>query len=132
MARPKTAKTNAEEVARTLRETNGLVALAARKLGVSRKAILQYVDSNPEVREALEQARELSLDVAEGKLMTAVNQGDPWAVQFTLKTLGRKRGFGDVVETIHSGKVEVTTKLDLSDLSDTALAELASVLQRGK
>ena len=110
-ARPMTPK----KVADALRNSNGMVAAAARQLGCDRKVIYRMLEEHPKVREAREEAADYGLDVAQNKLREAVEEGQPWAIQLTLRTLGRGRGFverqeharqGDVQTDIHINMVE--------------------------
>jgi hypothetical protein len=47
--------------------------------------------------------REEVLDLAEGKLVAAVEAGDMTSVYFLLRTLGRKRGYSERAEVVGSG-----------------------------
>jgi hypothetical protein len=82
-----------EEVARALTASHGLVSVAARQLGCSRLAVHRHIKRSALVRQALEDAREALLDLAEASLYRQVAAGEGWAVCFILKTLGRDRGY---------------------------------------
>lgn len=79
----------------TIRETRGMIALAARKLGCERKTIYHAAKRHPSVQQAIDEEREVILDETELRLVEAVQAGEPWAVQFFLKTQGRARGYAD-------------------------------------
>ena len=83
----------AEAVIAALVETKGLVASAARKLGCKRQTIYNWAKRNKQVRETIDAQRAQFVDAAELALMTAVAKGEPWAVKFTLSTLGKDRGY---------------------------------------
>ena len=93
-----------KEIIHAIRESRGLVAVAARKLGVGRQTIYDRLERSSEVKEALDEAREFTGDVAEAKLYNAIEEGEPWAVQFYLKTQARRRGYTEKMEHEHSGK----------------------------
>lgn len=76
-----------------IRVTGGNVSAAANKLACSRRALYVWMNSDPELKQAREDAEESLLDMAEGKLYTAVKEGDMTAIIFTLKTKGKKRGY---------------------------------------
>src|SRR5262245_55682098 len=95
------------EVAEAVRASRGLVTLAARRLGCDRKTVLRYADRYPNVAEALEEARELQLDVSEARLFQAIEQGESWAIQFHLRTVGRHRGYSERHEVAVDGKLAV-------------------------
>lgn len=97
----------AKQVADALTATRGMVSVAARRLGCTRKTVYNYINRYATVQEALEDARESTTDVAELKLFEAINAGEPWAVQFYLKTQGKTRGYAERQEQELSGGVEV-------------------------
>jgi hypothetical protein len=47
----------------------------------------------PEVAEAVADAREELIDIAELRLRKAVQDGEAWAIALTLKTIGKGRGY---------------------------------------
>ena len=78
-------------------ETGGNVVLSAKRLGVTSATIYSRLHKSKELRVALEEARETQLDEADYQLQQAVKMGAPWAIQFTLRTLGRKRGYSEAL-----------------------------------
>lgn len=93
MARTKRFKP--EKVIEALKATRGMVALAAENLQCDRSTLYHYIDEYPEVKEVVEGFRERLLDVAELKLEKAIREEQPWAITFTLKTIGKRRGYAD-------------------------------------
>lgn len=81
------------EVVKTLNDAKGMVYLAARLLGCCPQTVYNYAERHPSVKEAIATQQGERLDEAELALITAVRKGEAWAVCFTLKTLGKKRGF---------------------------------------
>jgi hypothetical protein len=94
-AEPKRTK---DEVIRALRKYKGAVYLAAEKLGISRWTMRRYLKRWKEARTVLREERGKFLDQAEGKLRAAVNKGNLGAIMFTLKTLGKRRGYVERTE----------------------------------
>lgn len=113
------SRLSAKKVAAELRRTRGMVAVAARSLGCNRSTVYDYIRKYASVREARDEAREFTTDTAELKLYEAIQAGDPWAVQFYLKTQGKDRGYTERTELQHSGA------LDVSSLSDEELEAIA-------
>lgn len=103
----KKEKHTPEEVARVLRETEGMVYLAADRLGVAASTVYRYADRHPAVREAIDHQKGKRLDTAESKLWAAVKKGQAWAVCFFLKTQGKARGYTEKTE------VETTNRVSL-------------------
>jgi len=81
-----------------LERARGMIAIAARLLRCSRQTIYTAVRTYPEVKEALDDARELGLDLAEMALFKAIDKGQGWAITLYLKTQGRKRGYVEKVD----------------------------------
>lgn len=82
-----------EAVADALLKKRGNIAAVARLFGVTRQAVRQYVDSNPDLKDRENEGREERLDKAEEVLDRALDAGDMTAVYYTLSTLGKKRGY---------------------------------------
>lgn len=95
-----------------IKASRGLVTLAAEMLGVSRAAVYAAAKRWPDVQQALEDARERTLDFTEGKLMEKVKEGDIAAIIFTLKTLGKHRGFVERVEQASEGEMTVRVRYE--------------------
>jgi hypothetical protein len=83
----------AEQVAEALKASAGIQAAAARRLGCGRDTVAQYIERYVTVRQALEEARDTTIDLAESKLIEKVQAGEWPAIAFTLKTVGRHRGY---------------------------------------
>ena len=82
-----------EQVIDALQQTKGLVSLAARRLGCTPRTVRNYVNRYEDVAEALYEERQNLLDTAQLALYNAVLAQERWAVEYTLSTLGRERGF---------------------------------------
>lgn len=93
----------AEQVIDALRESHGNMSLAARKLKVSRQAILHYVNTYPTVKAAHDEAADAVTDYAEGHLVNGVMKGQWEQVRYWLESKGRSRGYGRVDRIEHSG-----------------------------
>jgi hypothetical protein len=95
-----TAYIKHEQIVESLRATKGTVALAARRLGISRQGLIQRIHKSPELEQLLVEEREIITDTAELKMVAAIMAGEPWAISMRLKTLGKDRGYGDSLELI--------------------------------
>ena len=96
-------KFTAEQIVEALRETNGMVYQAAALLKCDSVTIYNYRDRYASVRNELEMQNGQFDDIAESKLLKAVEAGEPWAIMFRLKTKGRHRGYVEKTEVEHSG-----------------------------
>ncbi len=123
-----TSKKREETCARiikAIKESSGLLTLAAAKSGMGYRTVCRYVAEFPSVKEAAQDAHERMLDFAEGKLYEKIKGGDNACIIFYLKTQGKARGYIERQEfTGESGgpvKVEVDVKAKLiSELSRLA------------
>lgn len=122
MAKPKFTKQQIEEA---LRATHGQVVLAARRLGARYETLLRYLKRYPDL-DALRQELRTSIgEQVELKLVEKALQGEPWAVQFLLKSWMREI-YGERVAVHHSAE---PLKLELK-LSDADRRTLYEILQR--
>lgn len=124
------------QVIAALRETKGMVYLAAKRLGCEAQTIYNYRDRYPAVRAEMEQQDGEVDDAAEMKLYQAIIAGEPWAVQFRLRTKGKGRGYVERVQQEVSGpdggpiQTEHVEKHDLSKLTSEQLRELRGLLAK--
>ena len=81
------------KVEQELRATYGNQSAVARKFGVSRQAVADYISRYPRLQVALAEANDTILDNGESALYKAVLQGEPWAVKWLLATKGKARGY---------------------------------------
>lgn len=98
-----------------LRATGGMVTLAAQQLGCSHTVIYRRLDKDPILRQVLDEERDKALDIAEAALKRATLKGEAWAVCFTLKTIGKKRGYVERIENL---------TVDLTKLSEEQLERI--------
>jgi hypothetical protein len=82
-----------EALAAALKATNGLVYLAADRLGVAASTIYRAAKRHKIVSDVIEHQKGKRLDTAEAALWKAVVDGEAWAVCFYLKTQGKARGY---------------------------------------
>ena len=88
-----------EKVIKVIMANRGLIAPAARQLGVQRPVLYRFIKRHPECQEALHDAREAILDVAESQLFDQLHEDDPnvrhKAIRLLLTTVGRSRGYDE-------------------------------------
>lgn len=98
-----------EEVAEALLKSHGVVLAAARMLHMSRQGVEKRIKESTTLQEVKAQSRESIVDMAETGLVKAIRDQDAWAIQFTLRTLGRDRGYADRKEITgaEGGPIEV-------------------------
>ena len=88
-----------QKIVKALKETNGLLYLAADILDITCQSLGQRINRTPELKELRADLLEKRLDIAEKKLLDAIKdakcdeKGDITAIVFFLKTKGRHRGY---------------------------------------
>jgi hypothetical protein len=75
-----------------LAENLGVVSKTLTKVKVTRADYNQWLN-NKEFKTRVDEVGELSVDYVENKLLTQIQKGDMNAIQFYLKTKGKKRGY---------------------------------------
>lgn len=107
---PRKSAPKKASVIEALQKNLGLITQTAQSLGygTDRKAVYRLI-KRYKLEEVLAEAREISVDVAEAKLVEKINNGDTTALIFFLKTMGKKRGFVERQELTgnEGGPVEV-------------------------
>lgn len=81
------------EIADALREGKGFLAEAARRLGVTRQAIAHRVRNSAFLSAVEAECVETNSDIAESRLVAAIEDGEGWAIKFYLQCKGTERGY---------------------------------------
>lgn len=102
-----TPRLTAKKVADALRESRGMVTVAARKLGCTRQTVHAWINRSPQVAEAVKDAREVMTDTTELKFYEAIMKGEAWAISMYLRTQGKDRGYVERQEQEQIGNVRV-------------------------
>lgn len=82
------------DILQAIRESKGMISVAAQRLGTSYQLLRKYADRYPEIQEAIDSFEEQRLDFAELKLTKKIQEGNLNAIMFYLERKGRKRGYG--------------------------------------
>jgi hypothetical protein len=93
----------------------GNISKACLELGITRKTMYSWAEKNADFREALDEVKDKLLDDAEELYRNAVQKGDLEAAKFILRTIGRKRGYGDKVEVAGDGGGPIVIKWDTGE-----------------
>lgn len=111
------------EIKEMLEACHGAVYVAAEKLEMRPSSLYERIKKSPELQAVRELYRGRLVDAAELKLEQAVKEGQPWAIPFVLKTLGRDRGYVEKQEVETHGRLHV-------EVEPKAGPELAQAIQR--
>jgi len=111
-------KFTTEQIIEALHKTNGLITLAADRLGCSAKTIYNRAKQVKSVQDAIEYYRTNLIDHAELALRSAVLSKEPWAVAMVLKTLGKHRGYVERQEVTGADGGAIVVEWDDSENND--------------
>jgi len=121
---PGKTKTDAHKKAmlEALEKTLGIVAQAAKIVGICRMQHYTWMNDDPEYRKAVESISDIALDFAESQLHKQIASGEVTSTIFFLKTKGKKRGYVertdhtlDIDEKIGSIKIEIVPSHSTND-----------------
>ncbi len=112
------------EVFAALTACTGNVAAAARRLGATRSGLWFFIERHPRLLQLTKDFRESIVDHAESAFNKAVITEQPWAIQFALRTIGRKRGYVDRQEIQQETRVTISQPAE--ELTDDQLARIAA------
>lgn len=120
-------KLTVERVVEAIKLTGGIMSEVARMLGVSRQTIYNYRNQHDEVREALAEEREITLDKAEATLRDlAINQKKERSLIFLLESLGKERGYVKRMESVGKDGGPIAVDANVShEFTDEQLRNLA-------
>lgn len=118
-----------QQIIDALRATKGMVWVAADRLGCDGHTISKRLAKSPAIQAAVAAERGKMGDTAELKLAQAIQHGEPWAIQFYLKTQHKERGYVERLEQTgaNGGPIEVQGDLDVR-----IAARLEALADRGQ
>jgi hypothetical protein len=109
-----------KQIIEALTITKGLIYAAAVKVGCTPQTIYNRAKRYQIIQDTIETGRGQVLDVAEAKLFEAIHNGEAWAIAFTLKTLGKNRGY------VERTQQQAVTQNDIDAEIENELARVAA------
>lgn len=88
-----------------LEKNLGIVTQTAKAVGIHRSTYYDWIQTDPEFRDAAEEIQEVALDFVEGKLLKRINDESDTAILFYLKTKGKHRGYVERTEVMNKEPV---------------------------
>lgn len=120
-------KLSRTQIVAALRRHMGIVAMAAKELGISRQALGQRIRRSAALKEALRDIEQTCVDAAEGTLLHLVLVvKDPASVRFYMERKGKDRGYAARTEVTGKDGGTVNVETIIEGLSD----EQANLVQR--
>ena len=81
------------------RANMGNATEASKAVGIHRTTYRRWYNADPEFAALVDEVKEEQIDLAESELRKLVKRGNITAVIFTLKTIGKERGYIERTET---------------------------------
>jgi hypothetical protein len=106
------------DIIKALEKTHGMVYLAAEDLGCAAMTIYRRAEKVQAVQDTINSYRGKLIDKAELKLEQAVLNGEPWAIQITLRTIGKHRGYVERQEVTGADGGAIVVNWDESENND--------------
>lgn len=106
-------KLNKKKIENAISGSHGVQSIIAKKCGVSRSALTQFLQKQKtnELKNKIEEEKEIVLDIGELELMKLVNEGQFQAIKYLLSTKGKHRGYVERTEVQHSTDEEIKEHL---------------------
>lgn len=98
MPRGSKPKVPPSAMAESIVRNRGQLEVVADELGLTVRAIYNYRDRYPVVKDALEETRERTYEVVKRRLLDLIDEGNVAATIFWLKTQGRDKGWSERYE----------------------------------
>ena len=76
-----------------LEKSLGIVKTACQEVGIARQTHYNWMEADPEYKQAVESIADGVIDFVESKLHGLIDKGDTAATIFYMKTKGKKRGY---------------------------------------
>jgi hypothetical protein len=88
-----------------LKKTLGVVTAACEKVGITRETHYEWLKTDEDYRNSVEDIANIALDFVESKLYGEIQTGNTTAIIYYLKTKGRKRGYIEKQELDINNKI---------------------------
>lgn len=93
-----------EELIIIINKNHGLVKQTAETIGVSRLTMYNWINSDPELQRAVNDARESMKDIAESKLFKLIEKNNPRSIEYYLNCMAKDRGYAHRVDVTTMGE----------------------------
>ena len=87
-----------EQWIQAVKESSGIVAAVAARLGVTRQHVSQHRRDHEWLHAAFEESLHLSLDLAETNIQAAIESGNLKVTMWFLERKGKTRGWGKEIQ----------------------------------
>jgi len=127
MQHPK--KPSNDSIIKVFHKTLGILQESADKLGIERTTLWRWMQNNPELKEALIQAKEKAIDFAESKLFKNIEEGKEASLIFFLKTQAKHRGYSETPLINFNIEPQMITKIIIEKNRNTGNGRLRETIE---
>lgn len=110
-----------ETILKAIPTSGGIVKSIAEQVGMGRSALHRRILLSKTLKDAIQEERESTLDIAEHWLVQMIKEGEPWAIKYYLSTIGKSRGFTTRTEVEGDVRHSADVKVYLPDNGRDAL-----------
>jgi hypothetical protein len=100
----------------------GIISTIAARVGCTWHTAKKYIDEYPTINQAYKNECETTVDMAESKLLEAIESGDNQMIKYYLSTKGKYRGFTERQE--HKIEADIAGKIELKGYTVLANPDL--------
>ena len=105
-----------KEMIEALEKSLGIVTTACKKVGIARQTHYRWLEEDPDYAAKVTELKNVALDFAESKLHSLIDDMNPTAVIFFLKTQGKQRGYIEQNEVNVTGLEEIIKRLSNTEI----------------
>lgn len=110
---------------KALTKSLGIISTAVKSVKVARQTHYEWYAEDEDYRRAVDEVGEIAIDFVESKLYKLINDENPTAILFYLKTKGKNRGYVERSElTGKDGKDLMPTKITIEFIDNSDDVEL--------
>jgi hypothetical protein len=99
----------------SMKKQLGIVTAACKESGISRQTHYRWLEESPEYKEEIDRIPELVVDFAENALFKLIQEKNPTAIIFFLKTKAKHRGYIEKSEIEHKSTEGIKFVLERQD-----------------
>ena len=106
------SKHNKKQLIEAMEKSLGVVTMACKMVGVSRKTYYEYYNTDDDFKKEIDDISNIALDFVESQLHKSIKKGSDTAAIFYLKTKGKHRGYIERREVDMDGaKIVIEAKM---------------------
>jgi hypothetical protein len=120
-----------DKIKKAIKGSLGQIGVIARRLGVDRELVVDYLQKFPELLQALANEEEDKKDAIERAFLEKIKEGNVPCILLAIKTLCKDRGYSeDKLQTSQLSLFQTSNEYDLGSLSIEELEQLEKIRKK--